>query len=361
MPLSSALISTRAIYPDRSQIPIQITHASGISVFDTDQREYLDAALGSGSIILGHGDEEIIGILTEQARRLTIHPGAGFAYELVDRYAERLIGFAPSGYDRVCLATSGSDAVEMAIKLALQYHYHRGETLRTKIIGREASYHGNTLAGLSAGHFLSRRAPYEATFPPNARGACALCTKCQFHQSPASCALECATSLATAIEQEGPESVAAVILEPVVGAALSGAVPDPRYLGRVREICDHYGVLFIVDEVMTGFGRTGEPFAVGHWDITPDVIICGKAMSAGYYPLSGILISTKLSDVVEAAGLPLQHGQTHSGNPVGAAVGLAVIDRIEQGNLLQNAASMGAILRDEIGRASCRERVLMPV
>jgi adenosylmethionine-8-amino-7-oxononanoate aminotransferase len=226
--------------------------------------------------------------------------------------------------------SSGSDAVEGALKACLQYHYRRGERQRTVFIEREASYHGNSLMGLAVGGLVSRRFPYEGALPdwPKAGAARANAT-----------AEHALASVVQAIERARTHHVAAVVVEPVVGAALSGVAPPEGYVAGLRALCDQHGILMIADEVMTGFGRTGLPFACSGWPVQPDIIICGKAISAGHFPLSAILVSCEVANVLAGVGGYFENGQTNCWNPVGAAVGLAVIRRLQASSLLARTLS----------------------
>jgi adenosylmethionine-8-amino-7-oxononanoate aminotransferase len=170
--------------------------------------------------------------------------------------------------------------------------------------------------------------------------------------TPQTCALECAESVEQAILAEGPETVAAFIAEPIVGAALSGAVPDARYFAQVRKICDRHDVLLIADEVMSGFGRTGRHFAVEHWNIEPDIIATGKAMSAGYFPISALLVHQRISARLEETNQPFQNGHTHACSPLASAVGLHVLDRIEADGLMENAYVRGAEMLESLREMS---------
>ncbi|WP_316214634.1 aspartate aminotransferase family protein [Bradyrhizobium sp. SZCCHNR2035] len=345
-----AVLSTRASYPARSAARPVISHGRGCYLFDTSGRDYLDAGGGSGSMIFGHGDAELAELLAAQARNLSVFPSRYMTVEAVEEYAAKLVAFGPPGVCRSIFYSSGSDAVEAGIKLALQYHALRGEGCRHKIIGREASYHGNTLAGLAAGGFIRRRKPFESALAATAKAAATQSGSCSCGDERSRCELECAQTVERAILAEGPESVAAVILEPVVGAARSAAVPPPGYLSAVRDICQRYGVLLIADEVMTGFGRTGRHFAVEHWSVRADVLVLGKAISAGYYPLSGLLIDAEVAEVFESRNVPFQNAQTHTCSPVGCRIGQHVVDRICRERLEQRADRIGDEIRSEIRR-----------
>lgn len=344
-----AAIASRTAYPVPDGTYPHVVSGSGPYVAARDGTTYLDASGGSGSLIFGHGDAEIVGALAAQAGTLTVFPSRNLGVEVVERYLRELVDFAPAGLERALTFTSGSDAVEAAIKLAIHYHFASGRPERVRIIGRRGSYHGNTLTGLGAGGFLGRRRPYEKALGQVAKAASAHCAACEFGHAAGACALDCASSIESAILAEGPDTVAAVIVEPIVGAALSAAVPDARYMARVREICERHGVLLIFDEVMTGFGRTGHRFGCEIWGVIPDILVCGKAMSGGYFPLSGVLASLRVAEVFERGEGPFQNGHTHACSPLGAAVGLEVLKRLRDPALLENVRRMGASLRGRLG------------
>lgn len=351
------VLPSRTAYSTQGEIGARIVGGEGPYLLGDDGRRYLDASCGSGSLIFGHGDEKITDALLNQSRKLTVFPSRHFSSEIVERYGRELLDFGPPSMSRVITFSSGSDAVEASLKLALQHHSAAKQPQRRKILGRNASYHGNTIAGLAAGGFVERRKPYESVLGRCAKASHAHCVACEFGRQAESCALECAQSFEHAILAEGPENVAAVIVEPIVGAALSAAPPDPRYLPRVWEICRRHDVLLIADEVMTGFARTGRPFATTHWNVEPDIIVCGKAISAGYYPLSALLVSERLVHGPLARDKYFQNGQTFACSPVGAAVGLAVLNRLADGTVAANAARMGELLRASLRKELPRELI----
>ncbi|MCP3368608.1 aspartate aminotransferase family protein [Bradyrhizobium cajani] len=339
------VLPSRTAYSMPGELGARIVGGDGHYLLDSDGTRYLDASCGSGSLIFGHGDKEIIDALYAQSRKLTLFPSRHFSSEIVERYAGRLLDFGPPGMSRAITFSSGSDAVEASLKLAIQHHFAAERPQRRKILGRNASYHGNTIAGLSAGGFVARRKPYESVLAPCAKASHAHCVACEFGVQAETCGVQCAQSIEDAILEEGPENVAAVIVEPIVGAALSAGPPDPRYLPRISEICRQYDILLILDEVMTCFARTGTPFACMHWNVEPDIVVCGKAISAGYYPLSAILVNDRVVRGPLARDKYFQNGQTFACSPAGAAVGLAVLDRLADGSVAANVARMGELLR----------------
>ena len=341
-------IATRSAFGEWDFARPQIHGARGAWLTDDSGRTWLDFASGSGSLILGHADAQCIAVLAAQASQVSLYPGQLFRCAVVEDYLRMLTGFVGGELTRALTASSGSDAVEAAMKLAIQHHQARGDPHRNRIVGRAGSYHGNSLFGLSVGGHLQRRAPYESALPLVPRAAAAFCYRCQFDQTPDKCTVQCADSLESAIVAAGPDSIAAVIVEPIVGAALSAAVPDERYLSRVRQTCDRHGILLIFDEVLTGFGRTGRPFAFQHWGVSPDMVVLGKAISAGYFPLSAVVATERVVEPLRAAGCYFENGQTHQFNPVGAAVGKHVIERIRAEGLAERAATLGESLLDRL-------------
>jgi adenosylmethionine-8-amino-7-oxononanoate aminotransferase len=256
--------------------------------------------------------------------------------------ADRIAALAPGDLNRVWFVSGGSEATENAVKLARQYHVERGQPSRFKVISRWQSYHGGTLGALGYGGHTFRRRKYlpalndQPKIPPAYRYRCAFC-----HDRSA-CNLECARALERTIRLEGPENVAAFIAEPVVGAAL-GAVPPPAgYFTAIREICDRYEVLFIADEVMTGFGRTGRMFAMEHWGVVPDIVAVAKGISGGYTPLGAVVAREHLIAQFERNGSNFVGGHTFTGNPLSCAVGLAVIDYLLAHDLVTQANSVGS-------------------
>jgi adenosylmethionine-8-amino-7-oxononanoate aminotransferase len=345
MSAQPAFLATRSAYADWSAPDNELDHGRGAWLYARDGRRFLDLASGSGSLIFGHGDEGAISALARQAARFTVYPTAEFRAPEIEAYLQALVAFAGGQFSRALLASSGSDAVEAACKLALQHHQARGDTGRTQIIGRAASYHGNSLFGLGAGGFVRRRAPYEAVLDGAPKASPAFCYRCDFDLAPDACAVQCAASLERVFRSFGSGRIAAFILEPVVGAALGSGVPDPRYLAAVRDICDRHGALLIADEVMTGFGRTGQPLAWRHWNVQPDIAVVGKAMSAGYFPLSGVLATERVAAPLRANASFFENGQTHLFSPSGAAVGAYVLDRLARDGLVERAHALGERLR----------------
>jgi adenosylmethionine-8-amino-7-oxononanoate aminotransferase len=337
--------STQVFHRDLVNLPATVSHAKGVHVWDEQGNQYLDASSGGNVVIsIGYGVEEVIDAMTEQARAVAFC--GSFTSEAQETLARELADFAPQGLDYVRFVSGGSEANETAIKLARHYFVETGRPEKHKIVGRWRSYHGNTLGALSATGHVLRRVGYAPMLLPFAHAAPPYRYRCQFCASSPACTLQCADDVERVILNEGPEHVAAFIAEPVVGAAAMGMVADPGYFARVREICDKYDVLMIVDEVLSGMGRTGRNFAIEHWDTVPDMIACGKGISSGYSPLGAVITTGAIHEAVLSGSGMFEHGFTYGGNPLSCAVGLAVLRYMREHELVANAAEVGTYLRE---------------
>ena len=321
--------------------------AKGIWIHDTSGREYLDACGGAVVCSIGHGVEEIAAVMTRQARRLAFAHSTQFVTRESMHLASRVAALAPGSLKkngRVYLVSGGSEAMETAIKLARQYHVDTGNPSRTRIVARWQSYHGSTMGALSATGNVARRSIYTPLFAAMPHIAPCYCYRCPYGLKFPSCRIACVEELETIIRQEGPETVAAFVAEPIVGATL-GAVPAVEgYWQRVREICSKYNVLLIADEVMTGVGRTGRNFAIDHDRVVPDMIVTGKGLSGGYTPLGAVIASGAIHDAIRNGRGYFEHGFTYSANPLSAAVGSAVLDYLAKNRLIARAARLGRTL-----------------
>jgi adenosylmethionine-8-amino-7-oxononanoate aminotransferase len=257
----------------------------------------------------------------------------------------------------VFFVSGGSEAVETAMKLCRQYFYNRGEGSRHIFISRQPCYHGATLGALS----LTTYSPLEIPFRPMIKAY----PKVQapyYYRSDSGKTLsdyniECAKALERTILEQGPDNVAAFVAEPVGGASVGALVPSDEYFPMVREICDKYGILLILDEVMTGFGRTGKMFGYQHWGVEPDIMALSKGMGSGYYPLGAIMAGREIVDEVVRRG-GFAHGFTHCGNPMACAVGCAVVDIVVKDRLSDNAAAMGKVLMEGFKDLKARHSII---
>jgi adenosylmethionine-8-amino-7-oxononanoate aminotransferase len=317
-------------------------HAEGVYVWDEDGKRYLDGSAGSSAVVsIGHGVDEIADVMAEQAKRLAYAPMHMFTHRPIIELADLIAELAPGSLNKVWFVSGGSEATENAVKLARQYHMERGKGTKFMVISRWQAFHGNTFGAMGyGGHTFRRRrfapmlqnAPH---IPPAYRYRCDYCA-----DRPA-CNLKCADALEKEVRRQGPDNVAAFIAEPVVGAALA-AVPAPDgYFQRIREICDRYDVLFIADEVMTGFGRTGTNFGINHWGVVPDLIATAKGVSGGYTPLGAVIATDEVVEALERNAANFVAGHTYTGNPLSSAVGLAVLRYMLRNKLIENARAQG--------------------
>ena len=315
----------------------------GVFIVDGEGRRYLDASGGAVVVNLGHGREEIAQAVGEQLRRgYYFHPTM-FTTSAVEELADKLAGHAPEGISRFYFMSSGSEAVETAIKLARQVHVARGEESRHKLISRWRSYHGLTLGALAATGRTSFRAPFLPTFLDALHIPPPYCLRCFYGLEPSSCGLRCAMALEETILDQGPKSVSAFIGETVSGASLAVYPPPPGYWPLVREICDRHGVLLIQDEVMSGMGRTGKWFASEHYAVVPDIVTMGKGLSGGALPLSAVGVKEAFYRLLADKG-GFMHGGTFSHHPVCAAGGLAAIGILEREGLVERVDALGPVL-----------------
>ncbi len=322
--------------------------AEGAWIVDADGKRYLDAAGGAIVVGVGHGDRSLIAAATTQLDTTQYVHGTMFTTEALERYADELAPHLPMDDPRIYPVSGGSEAVETAIKMARAYHLARGDDVRTTIIARRSSYHGNTLGALDASGKEPIRKPYTAWLGRFLHAPAAYEYRCGNPGHPDGCGEWHGAELERMISLAGAETVAAFIAEPVGGATLAGAVPTDDYWPAIVDVCRRHGILVIADEVMTGFGRTGRWFGVDHWDVRPDILTAGKGTTSGYVPFGFAAASGEVFDTVASGGFV--HGFTWSHNALGAAVGSAVLRRLSDG-LIERSADMGERLLKDLGVA----------
>jgi len=319
--------------------------ASGCVITDSDGNQYLDACGGAMVMLLGHSHPRIVEALQRQAEQIAFTYRFSFRNEPMLDLAERIAAIAPGDLEWCFFNSSGSEANESAIHLAVLYWELQGRPAKVEFLSRVTSYHGSTMGALSLSG--SRwRAPFELLLR-------------KYAVVPNSdTAAEGAAALEAAILSRGADHVAAFVVEPVTGSS-GAAVPLPDgYLAAVREVCDRHDVLLIADEVITAFGRTGRWFAVEHFGAVPDVITFGKGIGGGIIPLSGMVASRRLREVVETAPGGFSYGHTFSGNPLACAVGCEVIDVIADEGLVEAAAVKGALMRSRLDEIQARHPIV---
>jgi adenosylmethionine-8-amino-7-oxononanoate aminotransferase len=324
-----------------------IVRGEGCYVWDDTGKRYLDGLSGLFTVQVGHGRVELADAAREQAAKLAYFPVWGLANEPAARLAERLAAKAPGDLNRVFLTPTGGDAVETAIKLSRQYWKLRGEPGRTKMISRYLAYHGTSLGALSLTGVPSIKTMFEPLMPGAIKVQTPYRYRCGDCMHLSACTLRCAEDLALRIEMEGPDTVAAVFMEPVQNTGGAFVAPD-GYWSRVREICDRYGVLLVSDEVISAFGRFGHMFGSQRYGYQPDMITFAKGVTSGYSPMGGVMISDRIADAFIDAPIAFMQGQTFGGHPVSCAVAGANLDIFERedicGNVLANQARFKSLI-----------------
>jgi adenosylmethionine-8-amino-7-oxononanoate aminotransferase len=341
------------VFPRRmgTDVPT-IDRGQGAVVWDRAGKRYLDGSGGAVVVNIGHGRREVAEAMAAQASAAAYVHGTQFTSAVLEQYARRLAVHAPGDCNRLYLVSGGSEANETAVKMARAYHLALGRPARRKVIRRSVSYHGNTLGTLALSGRPNLRAPYEPLLPAAPEVMAPFCYHCPLGREYPGCAVACVDDLEAAILREGPDTVAAYIAEPIIGASAGAAVPPDEYARRAREICERHGVVYIADEVMTGFGRTGRWFA-GEWTgVVPDIMTCGKGMSGGYMPAGGVLTGERVFSALARSRGGFVHGFTFSHNPVTAAACLATLDILEKERLVERSALMGEKMLSRM-RALC--------
>lgn len=326
--------------------PPRAVAGDGCYIIDETGKRYLDASGGAAVSCLGHSDKAVTDAVKAQLDAIAFAHTGFFTSGPAEDLADLLIAHAPKGLERVYLVSGGSEATEAAIKLARQFHIENGEPKRARIIARRQSYHGNTLGALSAGGNMWRREPFAPLLVDMSHIApCYAYRGMTEGESEEEYGRRVADELETEIQAQGPETVAAFIAEPVVGATL-GAVPAVKgYFSRIREICDRHGVLLILDEVMCGMGRTGHLFACEADGVAPDILCIAKGLGAGYQPIGAMLASGRIYAAIESGSGFFQHGHTYIGHPAAAAAGLAVVGALTGRGLVDRSKTMGEVLK----------------
>jgi adenosylmethionine-8-amino-7-oxononanoate aminotransferase len=331
----------------RSREPLRIARAEGAYLYTDDGRAILDAAGGAIAVNVGHGRPEVAEAVARALREVsyTVPP---FATVHRDRLVERLrASWLPPELTRIYLASGGSEAMEAALRTARQHHVAAGRPERTKIIARHVSYHGATLATLGLGGHTGRRAGLEPLFPDFPKIPECNCLRCPLDRTYPDCEVACAATLEAEIGRLGSRNVAAFVAESIVGSSGGALVPPEEYWPRIQEICRAHGVLLIIDEVMTGFGRTGRRFGFEHFDLEPDIVVGGKGLAGGYAPISGMFTTDAVVEPLAASGDDVMF-YTYGAHPAACAAADSVLEIVEREDLVRAAAENGEALRKRL-------------
>lgn len=343
----------------RKQYPVAV-RGEGCWITASDGRRYLDASGQAAVVSIGHGVHEIGRAMAEQSGKIAFAHTTQFHSEPAKKLAARVLAIAPRNFQnggRVYFTSGGSEATETAIKLARQYFLETKQPARYRVVARKQSYHGSTLGAMSVSGNVGRRAPYAPMIPEWGHVAPCFCYHCPFDKTYPECNLACADDLDAFLHANDSSTVAAFLFEPVVGATLGAAPAVDGYTKRIADICRKYGILLIADEVMTGMGRTGKPFASAHWGLEPDVILTGKGIASGYAPLGAVIVASRLVEAFERGSAAFMHGFTYQAHPVATAAGNAVFDYLEAHRLFERVTPAGEMLRRSLAKLESHRHV----
>jgi len=329
--------------------PRLLDRAEGMYYWTVDGRKILDGFAGMWCVNAGHGRKEIADAVHKQLSTMEYAPPFQMGHPIVFEFANVVKKLAPGDLDHVFFTNSGSESVDTALKIAIAYHRMRGEGSRQRLIGREKGYHGVGFGGISVGGMVNNRKHFGAMLAgvDHLRHTLDMARNA-FSRGEPEHGVELADDLERLVQLHDASTIAAVIVEPVVGSA--GLIPPPKgYLKRIRELCTKYGILMIMDEVITGFGRLGHPFAAQYFDVMPDMITCAKGITNGAVPMGAVIVRKGIYDAfMQQDGIEFFHGYTYSGHPVACAAGLATQDIYKREGLLTRAQETGPYLEKAV-------------
>lgn len=342
--------TSRVLHRSLRETPPKAIGGEGVYLFAEDGRRVIDASGGAAVSCLGHQHPRVIAAMAKQASTLAYAHTAFFSSEPAEALAETLVGHEPGGLAYAYFVSGGSEAIEASIKLARQYFIERGEPQRQHFIARRQSYHGNTLGALAAGGNAWRRAPYAPLLSAAFSHVTPAFAYHEKHdgESDAQFAARLAAELEAEFQRLGPNTVAAFLAEPVVGATAGAVTAPDGYFKAVREICDRHGALLILDEVMCGMGRTGTTHAWEQEGVAPDIQAIAKGLGGGYQPIGAMLASGKIIDTIRSGSGAFQHGHTYLAHPLACAAALAVQDVIREDDLLEQVKQRGKQLEQRL-------------
>jgi hypothetical protein len=343
---------TRVFHRDpRQRYPVAV-RGEGVYLIDREGKRYLDASGGAAVSCLGHSDAAVVKAIQEQLAQLPFAHTSFFTNEPMEALAVALVARAPSPLEKVYFVSGGSEAIEAALKLARQYFVEKGEPQRRFLIGRRQSYHGNTLGALAVGGNAWRRRQFQPLLIEASHvSPCYAYRGRQAGESDAAYGERLAAELDAEIRRLGGDQVIAFVAETVVGATLGAVPPVPGYFKRVREVCDRYGVLLILDEVMCGMGRCGTLYAFEQEGVVPDLVTVAKGLGAGYQPIGATLVARHVYEAIVSGSSFFQHGHTYLGHAAACAGALAVQRRLHDDGLLGRVAPLGALLEQKLRAA----------
>jgi adenosylmethionine-8-amino-7-oxononanoate aminotransferase len=333
--------------------PFVVAEADGIRLRTTDGREFIDGLAGVFTVSLGHGNAAIVEAITRQLNTLAFAPPLHGTNPPAIELAKELVEFAPPGVSAVKFLSGGSEATEAAMKMARQYHVNRGNARKYKIIAKYGAYHGATVGALSAGGGWERKSVFEPLLGNMLHVHPPYCFRCPYGKvyDGGACGITCADIVERTILAEDPETIAAIIMEPISISSAGFVVPPREFFQQLRAYCERHDILLIFDEIITGFGRLGTNFGADYYGVVPDLIACGKGMSSGYAPLAAVLIQEHVNREFLGSAeerREFHHGHTYGGNPVACAAGLAALRQMKELNLVEHARQMGERMRERL-------------
>ena len=327
--------------------PILITKTEGVYLHDSFGRKIIDASSGPMAVNIGYGRKEVAEAVARVPGEVS-YVLPVFASEVRIELVKKIKKLIPEKLHNVYFCSGGSEANEAAIKISRQYQVLAGRDSKYKIISRNLSYHGMTFMTLSISDVKARRRDFTPMLWKNPRVEPCYCYRCPYGKEYPGCDIDCALDLEKKILEEGPDTVAAFIAEPIVASAGGGLVPPPEYFPIIRETCDKYDVVFIVDEVVTGFGRTGKNMGMDNFGVVADIATFAKGVSSGYAPLAGMLVSNEICSLFQEKEAEFQHLYTFAAHPMACAAGNAVMQIIEEENMIDRAEKMGHYLQESL-------------
>lgn len=341
----------------KKEYPV-IAYGEGIYMYTEDGRKIIDGTSGSVLASLGHGQKEMGEVMKKQADKITFAYRWDCVTQVLEDASKCVCEASNYDFTKVFFVCGGSEAVEIAMKLARRYYLNLNRPEKYKIISRNQCYHGSTMGALSITAFPARQDGYAEYLFNQGHIKPSYCYRCWDNKEPGTCGHECARSLEEEILMQGPESVAAYIMEPVSGMSICGAHGDKAYFQEIRTICDKYDVLLIYDEVMCGIGRTGKMYAYQNFGVKPDIIALGKAIAGGYFPVGAVACSQKVYGAIEANTGEFPPGYSWAGNPLGAAVVCKNFEILKRENLVEQVAQKGKYLKKKLKEVAKKHKLI---
>ncbi|MDX9888052.1 MAG: aminotransferase class III-fold pyridoxal phosphate-dependent enzyme [Anaerovoracaceae bacterium] len=336
------------IFPKNGENIPRAQKGQGVYVYDHKGKKYLDASSGPMAVNLGHGNKDVIQAISKQMDNISFTYRSQFTNQPLEVLCEKIETVAPQGLNNISFCSSGSEATELALKMAHSYWRAQGKPSKIKVISRWHSYHGATLGALSMSGNPARRKEYAAYLNDYPNLELPYCFRCPYEKAYPECNLFCARYFEKLVNQMGEDTISAFIGEPITGASGAGINPPQGYFETIERICRDKDILFIMDEVITGFGRTGKYFASQHYDIAPDIITFGKGISSGYGPLAGIIVRDSIYQGMKAKGGEFTTGHTFGGNPLSTAAGVATMEVLAQEDLVAGVVTKGEFLEEKL-------------